>query len=985
MRIKDSFTSVRVQMPGRRVAFASLLLAALALAVSILLGPPVQIGLPRMAPPAAAVMVPLIGGVLPLLALLASALGLFGASQPSGKSAPGVTENASSQALLTGLQAVVQELSGLLAKERSQAAALQRSCTAATQEAAVVSARVARIADAAIDAETRLVAGVAQAEKALKQPAAVVNWAAEAVQRVERAIPELAELIRSNSGTPSDPAYDAAAGRLTEAVDRAVQTFRGAIDDASGQINALGEISVALRRDAIALDLAGREIATAGATVVARAGETVGQVDAVLATLPDAVATVTTAAEQISRTLDDASATLRSDGAAVSMAGQEIVAERQAIQTAVGGIQTAVDQIATVIASIDAARQDAAGMAELTERLREAAGALADGTNSLDQAGHRVAGRLDYACEEIWAASDKMVAQVAGALAPLPDAAAAVVTAADQAAQSLAETLREAAGVLAEGTSNLNSAGHRVAERFDTTCESIAAASDNMVAHIAGALAPLAPTAGSVIAAAQQAAQTLTEVSALLCADSAALEASGRVTLQAAATLLQEAETLHAAGQAMSGSERQAIEAVTRSVEAASARLAAIMAEAERARRDVGSLAEITTTLEHATAHLVDGADTLASAGQRIATAGENVSNRLAADASRNEAVMHILPEVAAEVAAAVNGLRQETQTLVSVAQQFALSGSATTSAISDVAAHADSAVGSLESIARTIGTAGADLATQISRLGDVTDHAGAQMALLPEVASQIAAAVSHLRAVISAMPTNLSDAAARMEAATPRLDVLEALGQRLQDVVARLPTELAGQIADAVPASLSDTAARLTAAVPRIDHLETLSLRLETITARLPAEAAQEASMARLATLSDTIGETARRVEGALAEHDASLSALVASIKQTQLPHPASAGADCVVDAADADTALAATLSHLDGVAVQTEMLLRQTEALAEAVMDGRAPGLSMVLADHTPTLLAGVETTTRRLRSVATALALASDGPPTRKRRLV
>jgi hypothetical protein len=56
--------------------------------------------------------------------------------------------------------------------------------------------------------------------------------------------------------------------------------------------------------------------------------------------------------------------------------------------------------------------------------------------------------------------------------------------------------------------------------------------------------------------------------------------------------------------------------------------------------------------------------------------------------------------------------------------------------------------------------------------------------------------------------------------------------------------------------------------------------------------------------------------------------------------------------------------------------MLLQQAEALAEAVLAGRAPGLPALLADRAPALLTEIDATTRRLRSVATAMALASDG---------
>jgi hypothetical protein len=83
-----------------------------------------------------------------------------------------------------------------------------------------------------------------------------------------------------------------------------------------------------------------------------------------------------------------------------------------------------------------------------------------------------------------------------------------------------------------------------------------------------------------------------------------------------------------------------------------------------------------------------------------------------------------------------------------------------------------------------------------------------------------------------------------------------------------------------------------------------------------------------------------------------------------------------------DEPAALATMLQHLAGVDGESEVLLRHTEALAEALLAGRGPGLPM-LTDGAPALLDGVETTIRRLRSVATVLALATNGAPPRDRR--
>ena len=127
-------------------------------------------------------------------------------------------------------------------------------------------------------------------------------------------------------------------------------------------------------------------------------------------------------------------------------------------------------------------------------------------------------------------------------------------------------------------------------------------------------------------------------------------------------------------------------------------------------------------------------------------------------------------------------------------------------------------------------------------------------------------------------------------------------------------------------------------------------------------------------------------RLETAAARHDTAGDTLVAAMAQVEAARQAVAEAQMgtgpgtrpeTAIAAEPVAGLAATLRHLGGVADDTELLLRQAEALAETVLAGQAPGLPPLLASRAPALLAQVETTIHRLRSVATALALASDGP--------
>ncbi|HET6606258.1 MAG TPA: hypothetical protein VFG62_06295, partial [Rhodopila sp.] len=195
-------------------------------------------------------------------------------------------------------------------------------------------------------------------------------------------------------------------------------------------------------------------------------------------------------------------------------------------------------------------------------------------------------------------------------------------------------------------------------------------------------------------------------------------------------------------------------------------------------------------------------------------------------------------------------------------------------------------------------------------------------------------------------------------------------LSQRLETVATRLPDDVAARI----PTTLADTA----------DKLGSASERLETVLARLPGQHPED--MSRITLLGGDIGESVKRVEAALIEHDGALISLMGSMSRVQAATEdlQAMRSEPAAPAAGDETSLGAALRHLDGVADQSEQLLLQSEALAEAVMTGRASALSSLLADRAPALLARVETATRRLRSAATALAIASDGPAYEPRRL-
>ncbi len=816
--------AVRLPPPGRRLVPACLLLSTLALGASLAL---------TWSPtgPETTQQSGLLSFLQQLLPLLAAALGLLSGAlsmlaTPASAAPPDVATADATQ--IAGLQAIVRQLTNVLEEERGQIAAFQEIYGNSTREALVVSRRLALLADVALDAETRLVAGVSQAEDALRHPTASGGRSTDTLQRAQ---PEITDLIRRGIAEQSraiSSSLDVATARLLSEAEGPVHVFRTAVAGAAGQIKALGDTAAALNRDAIAFDTAGRGLATASTTVVSRLNDAAAHVDAVLTQMPEAAAMLMSAAEQVAQNLTEASEILRADGASFAASGYQM-------------------------------QQSAAVIQQETEAFR--------------------ASRLD-----LTHAGATILSQIGGEVA-----------------------------------------------RVDAALEQMPAVVEAM------------------IAASERAEHTLADASQILASGGATLAATGQETRDAVAALLQEAGTFKAAGREMSDTGHQTIAAVAQTVETAVARLDAVIADAEVARRGTTGLAELAATLENATATLVDGAYSLDAAGNRVAMAGDKVAERLVADAARSDGILQALPEATADMMAAVEAMRIETSALTAAAQHVSSAGQATTEAVTGVAARVEISAGSLDATGRIISAASQEIAAQIGNLTEIAGYTETQALMLPNIAADVAAAAARLQAVT--------------EAWRP----------------------------DAMLTILPEAAARIDAAVPRLDQLDGLSMRLETVVAGLEAGHAQEAALATMGVLSADIGEAVRRVEAALTDHEEAWPSVIASMAQIQATTVAAAHAaanDKTLAASEivADglpPTLSATLRHFDGVESHTEMLLQQTEALAEAVLSGRAPTLPPLLANRAPGLLAGIEATTERLRSVATALTLASDAKPTLERR--
>jgi hypothetical protein len=828
------------------------------------------------------------------LGLFAGALCLVLVRGTAAASDAEATLSSQPPAAFSGLQVVVHELNGVLTEERDKAAAFQEVFTAAMREVRVVSARVARLTEAAMDAETRLGASVADADAALRQPSQ------DSDRQIQNALPELADMIRRGIAEQSQAItarLDAAAGQLTAEASGPLQTFRSALLEAVDHIKALGNNAVLLRRDVTALDAVGRETAVANAKIVARVGSAIAQIDAAVAYLPAAAAAVTAAVEQAAQTLAGASIELRADGAALEASRTDTRQAATAIQFAAEALTASAQEFETA------------------------------GSRVMSQLGDTIDG-INDAVQTLTDAPRTQPAEPQGA-GETP-AASADTTQAAAAIQLAAEALTATAR-------DLDSAGSRLGET---------------IADVTAALAGLPAAAATVTAAGATVAHNLAEASAALCADAAALAKCGQDAQQATAALGVEAEALKATGSALADTGHRTLATVAKAAEMAVAELAAQVSEASADRNSLTSFTAQTATLENIAATLVDSAYRLDEAGQRSAAAGEWVATRLDMNTARSEALLQALPDVAADMTAAASGLRHETSVLTAAAQQMSAAGNAAVSAVTDITARAEASVASLDTAGRIIST----VEIQIDRLAAVAGQAEAQASLLPDAAGSVTAAADRLQA-----------AAEAWQPAPMHVD-------------------------------LPEVAARIEAAASTLDRLDTMSSRLEAIVRGLPPEQDQAETLTAIAGLSADIAVSVRRVEAALSEHEAAWPSVAASIAQVEAAALAVAEAaehaapgsprgsflPATFDAETAPAAVIATLRHFDEVACQSEMLLQQAEALAEAVLAGRAPGLPPLLADRTPALLAELDATTRRLRSVATALALASDGTAISERRL-
>jgi hypothetical protein len=429
----------------------------------------------------------------------------------------------------------------------------------------------------------------------------------------------------------------------------------------------------------------------------------------------------------------------------------------------------------------------------------------------------------------------------------------------------------------------------------------------------------------------------------------------------------------------------------------------------------------------------------LGAAGREIAVAGAMVVSRLGGAAGQVETAIASVPGAAAAITGAAG---HAAQTLTDAAAVLRADSAALATSASDVRQAAVTASDSVaeqvrdtitrmdpvlaalpsaagvvsaaaEQAARRLAEAADDMGQRVADIGRRTAAMTGQATAAAQ--DQFAAMIDDVRDVrretanLADLTVTLNTAVAALAETAAQAGTSSASFDAARQDIAALSECLAGQVDQLAgilgqAAALPDVAARLAQAAERLntgtEPVRVLQVvppsaqvrvpeRTETARAdlaRMPASPRAEGDQSpALVDLSADIGESVRRVQAALAEHDGIWPVLQASMAQVE------AAAVAVVDAAAQERTkpaapsakepepppaqLTATLRRFNELDDHSRGLLRQTEALAEAVLAGRASGLSPAVVDRASDLLVGIDATTRRLRSVATALTLVSD----------
>jgi hypothetical protein len=939
------------------------------------------------------------------------------------------------------LRATARELGDLLRDERKELATQRDSHANSAREAMVVGARLAgvvmdaeaRLADGVARAEGAMLApdgALARAghvvqliERVAPELIAMSAWhrdlpedARSAPRTFERLVQTAEATVQGLAGTltrATEQIDDL--GRVSEALRHgadalgtAGRELAGAGTDTLARVGAVAERAEAtlaqLPQAATSIDTAARESAQAiaeAAGLLAAAGRegarTVGDVreaidkfpalssslDSAAARLATEAAGIATAGAEAARALADATATLRADGAALGTAVRDAAERNQAQAEIVGRLSSTAERIAATVTDVERER----------EATRTTFAALPDLISGLAAASDRI-GALTTDAEREREATRSVLA----ALPEIADRLARETTAL-QSAGADADTRLAAAAADAErereATRSVLAAFPDLADRVAREATALQSAGADAATRLAAA----ATDAERDREATRGVLAALPDLADRVAREAAALQAAGQGIVHSGTDLLARlTATAIGIGAVTADAERE--REATRAVLASLPDLAGgLDAAARRVGAAVTSLAplpDLADRVAHDTAML-------RAAGQDIAQSGADIVARLAdtaaridvatADAEREReaarALLLAVPDAVAGLDAAAQRLGEETAALRAAGQRMSDGGADLVARLGDSVERIAVAAASAEREGEETRIAISTIPRLADRLADETAGIRLETAAMADAARTVAARAEQATDIMAAIP----DLVARLDGAADRVRqeaaVLGSVGQGIAETGAQVGAELhdaAGQVV--LAAAAADIRREETQVV--LASLPRLTESLADAAAALRRDAAQaEQSVATLPPLISALGSVGAamaalpgelssvmaRLEDAAVRHDAAGETLIAAMAKVETARQAVAAAEADARADQGD--LVATLRHLAGVSGETELLARQAEALAESVLSGKAPALPPLLAARAPALLEQVEIIIQRLRSVATALALASDGP--------
>jgi len=424
------------------------------------------------------------------------------------------------------------------------------------------------------------------------------------------------------------------------------------------------------------------------------------------------------------------------------------------------------------------------------------------------------------------------------------------------------------------------------------------------------------------------------------------------------------------------------------------------------AARQAAPLAQIETVAMRLLTHEEAMGAAIASATVQ-ASRLEAVAVNLPGVTKQLEAAVGAMPRLGA-IAAGLKATREAMPPLVDRQAELLVRLEAATKGLPAVAARQETTAESLATMLRDALPPIAErqehvlqrLEALAERAPDINSPAAPDLASLDDAVrsalSPIAEALQRLDAATERLPawTQVQDQSlVRMEAVTrdivPLLTVQQAaLLDRMEATVTAVEG-MAAQHAGAAEVSRIQLAAlsgieQLAAALPDLADRQTRAAsRLELAGSDLPALARrQDEAASRLAATGETLLARMADAIAALTSRVATptVGAELGHMTSLNSPpgRPEASVAATILDqlgAATPSPAVSATLHRLDGVETEVARLLREAESIVGDDVAHAAAGMPLPVAERVPELLDSIDVTIRRLQSVSTAIAMASD----------